>query len=65
MSTIFFVLMTLTMLAVLGALGVGLFSMARGGAFSRKYGNRLMRLRVFLQGLALALFVLAVLTIKK
>jgi hypothetical protein len=65
MSTTFFTLMILMMLAVLGALGLGLFSMAKGGAFARKYGNRLMRLRVFLQGAALALFALAVLTIKK
>ena len=65
MSTTFFTLMILMMLAVLGALGLGLFSMAKGGAFARKYGNRLMRLRVYLQGAALALFALAVLTIKK
>jgi hypothetical protein len=65
MSATFFTLMILTMLAVLGALGLGLFSMARGGAFARKYGNRLMQLRVFLQGAALVLFALAVLTIKK
>jgi len=65
MSATFFTLMILTMLAVLGALGLGLFSMARGGAFARKYGNCLMQLRVFLQGAALVLFALAVLTIKK
>ncbi len=64
MSGVFFTFMILTMLAVLGALGIGLFSMAKGGAFARKYGNRLMQLRVFLQGAALAMFALAVLTIK-
>ncbi len=47
--------MILTMLAALGALVLGLFSMAKGGAFSRKYGNRLMRARVMLQAAALVL----------
>ena len=44
----------------LGALFVGLFAMVRGGEFNDKYGNRMMRLRVILQGVALVLFVLAV-----
>jgi hypothetical protein len=65
MSATFFALMIIAMFAVLGALGLGLFSMARGGEFSRKYGNRLMRARVFLQAAALILFALAVMTIKR
>jgi len=64
MSATLFVLMVLTMLAALGALGIGLFSMARGGVFARKYGNRLMRARVMLQAAALVLFALVVLTAK-
>ena len=36
----------------------GLFSMVRGGEFNRKYGNRLMRLRVLFQ--AIAIVVLAI-----
>lgn len=47
------------MLAVLGALFLGLFAMVRGGEFNAKYGNRLMRLRVILQGVALVMFLLA------
>ena len=65
MSKIFFILMTLAMLAVLGALGTGIFGMAKGGEFARKYGNKLMRARVILQAVALALFLLAVVTFKK
>ncbi len=38
---------------------LGLFSMARGGAFNAKYGNLLMRLRVIVQGVAAALIALA------
>ncbi len=42
------------------SLGIGLFGMAKGGDFGKKYGNKLMRLRVTLQGLALLFFVLAI-----
>ena len=62
MSTTFFILMLLAMAAVLGSLVVGVFGMAKGGEFAKKYGNRLMQARVGLQALALGLFVLAVLT---
>ncbi len=65
MSTAFLILMTIAMFAVLGVLITGIFSMAKGGAFNQKYGNRLMRARVILQGVALALFVLAFLLYKK
>jgi hypothetical protein len=36
----------------------GLFSMVRGGEFSKKYGNRLMRLRVLFQAIAIVIFVI-------
>ncbi|WP_158045948.1 twin transmembrane helix small protein [Skermanella pratensis] len=60
MSGILTFLLVVAMLAVLGALFVGLFAMVRGGEFNDRYGNRMMRLRVILQGVALVLFVLAV-----
>lgn len=59
MSGFFFVLMVLAMLAVLASLVLGLFVMAKGGETSKKYSNRLMQARVTLQGLALLLFALA------
>ncbi|MEH6477047.1 MAG: twin transmembrane helix small protein [Sneathiella sp.] len=34
---------------------VGLLAMARGGEFNKKYGNRLMRLRLVMQALAVVL----------
>jgi len=46
-------------LATLGALGLGLFAMIKGGKFNKKYGNKLMQARVMLQGLALVLLALA------
>jgi hypothetical protein len=41
--------------AVVGALVLGFISMAAGGAVNERWGNRLMRLRVVLQGGAVAL----------
>lgn len=52
------VLNTLVMVALAGTLVVlfaGIFAMARGGAFNRKWGNLLMRARAATQGLAILL----------
>lgn len=48
----------LALLATLGVLFAGLFSMMRGGEFSKKYSNKLMRMRVAFQAAAIVLFVL-------
>ncbi len=59
-----FLLMALVvvMIAVVLTLAVGIISMTRGGPFNQKYGQRLMRMRVFLQGVALILFALILLS---
>lgn len=62
MSRFFFILMIVAMVMTLASLFLGLFAMIKGGEFNQKHGNRLMRLRVTLQGAALALFALAFLT---
>lgn len=62
MSHFLLIAMLIAMGAVLVSLGLGLFSMIKGGEFNKKHGNRLMQIRVFLQGLALALFGLAYLS---
>ena len=49
MSYFLFFFIILTMLVLLG----GLLSMARGGEISKKFGIKLMTLRVVFQGLAL------------
>lgn len=54
--------MLITMFLVVLSLVVGMGAMIKGGEFNKKYGNKLMRMRVTLQGLALGLFVLAVWT---
>lgn len=61
MKTFFFVLVLIAMFITLGVLATGIIGMARGGEFNQKYGNKLMRARVIAQGVALALFALAVL----
>ena len=62
MSRFFFVMMLIAMFLTLASLAMGLVSMVKGGEFNKKYGNRLMRARVTLQGIALGLFALAFLT---
>lgn len=62
MNGFFFALMLIAMVLTLASLGMGLVSLARGGEFGRKYSNRIMRLRVLFQGLALVLFAIAILT---
>lgn len=59
MNPLFVTLIGIALLAVLGVLFAGLFSMARGGEFNKKHGNKLMRWRVGLQGVALVLLALA------
>lgn len=54
------VLLAVALAAVLLVLVVGVLAMARGGEFNRKYANKLMRLRVLLQGVAVVLFLLFV-----
>lgn len=49
------VIMIILMVIVVGILLAGIFSMAIGGEFNKKYGNKLMRLRVATQLLAVLL----------
>ncbi|WP_372396224.1 twin transmembrane helix small protein [Azospirillum sp. HJ39] len=62
MHELFPIFMVLAMLAVVGSLFVGLFFMVRGGPGDPRRSNKAMRLRVALQGIALLLFVIAILT---
>ena len=60
LNNTFLILMAIAMLATLGALFIGLFSFVKGGAFNKKHGNKLMRIRVYMQGLALVFFAIAI-----
>ena len=61
MSDLLPFLIGLLLLSVLAVLGTGVVAMLRGGDFNRKYGNKLMRLRVLLQFAAVILILLAML----
>ncbi len=54
--------MIIAMFLTLAILGIGMVSMVKGGEFNAKYSNKLMRMRVIMQGIALACFALAVLS---
>ncbi len=44
--------------ATLIILGVGIFSLAKGGTFAKENSNRLMRLRVMAQGVTIILMLI-------
>ncbi len=56
MSGFLIPLLIFAMLATLGVLFFGIITMARGGDFNLKYGNKIMRARIVLQALALVIF---------
>lgn len=61
MSQTLFTAAVISCLVVLVVLMVGIFSFARGGEFNRKYANKIMRLRIITQAIAVALILAAVL----
>ncbi|MEC3861490.1 twin transmembrane helix small protein [Mesobacterium sp. TK19101] len=52
-----FILVAVSMLAVVGILMFGIASFAKGGAFNAKYSNRAMRWRIIAQFIAVVLIV--------
>lgn len=59
MRSVFDILILLALFSVVATLLAGVYSLKRGGEFSRKYSNKLMRLRIVLQLLAVGLIVAA------
>jgi hypothetical protein len=59
MKDIFSVLIPVALGGVLLALLVGLYALFKGGDFGRSYSNKLMRLRVLLQFIAIIVLVAA------
>jgi hypothetical protein len=57
---IFSYLIPAALLAVTVVLGFGIYALFRGGDFGRSYSNKLMRLRVVMQALAIAVLMGAV-----
>ncbi len=59
MDAIALILLVIAMITTVVVLFTGLFAMARGGEFNRKYGNKLMRWRIMAQAAALLIFAVA------
>ena len=59
MQTLFNILIPICLAAVFLTLCVGIYSLFRGGSFGRTYSNKLMRLRVLLQFVAVCVLVAA------
>lgn len=57
---IFQYLIPISLAAVTITLFVGLYALFKGGSFGRSYSNKLMRLRVLLQFIAVVILVVAV-----
>jgi hypothetical protein len=60
MESLFRYLIPISLAAVTLTLFIGLYALFRGGDFGRSYSNKLMRLRVLLQAVAVVLLVGAV-----
>jgi|TARA_B110000014_G_scaffold259957_1_gene248721 hypothetical protein len=61
MSPVFYyILIPISVAAVVIVLATGIYSMTKGGEFNRKYSNKLMRLRILLQFVAILIIMLAV-----
>ena len=57
MENLFDILILIAIAAVAITLGLGIYSLYRGGDFARSHSNKLMRLRVALQAVAIILLV--------
>ncbi|MHA6263189.1 twin transmembrane helix small protein [Arenibacterium sp. CAU 1754] len=60
MSDPLFYLILVAMAAVVIVLAVGIGGFAKGGAFNAKYANKMMRLRILFQFIAVLLILLLV-----
>ena len=57
MNSVMATLVVAGLLATLGVLFFGLFTMARGGEFNARHSNRIMRWRIIFQALTVLAFV--------
>ena len=58
MDSIFYYIVVIAILAVLVILMIGLGAFTKGGEFNRKYANKLMRMRIIAQAVAVLLIIL-------
>ncbi len=57
MSAFVYFLIPVGLLATAAILGVGIYSLAKGGAFAKEHSNKLMRLRILAQAITIAIMV--------
>ena len=60
MSVVLYAILGLALLAVLATLGMGFYALFRGGEFGRKWSNKLMRLRIGFQLIAIIMVAIVV-----
>lgn len=60
MSKILLIVALVACVAVLAVLLFGVGTFAKGGDFNRKYANKIMRLRILMQAIAVVLILLTV-----
>ena len=60
MDGVFTTLLVIALVLTAGVLFLGIGGFALGGQFNKKYGNKLMRLRVIVQGIAVILFAIVI-----
>jgi hypothetical protein len=53
MEPAFNIILAVVLLALVLTLGAGLYALFRGGDFGRSYSNKLMRLRIVIQAVAI------------
>ena len=56
---VYYLLIPVAFLAVVAVLSVGLYGMFKGGEFNKKYSNKMMRMRITLQFVALVIIMSA------
>jgi|TARA_A100001391_G_scaffold90116_1_gene59532 hypothetical protein len=56
---VYYLLIPIAFLAVVAVLSVGLYGMFKGGEFNKKYSNKMMRMRITLQFIALVVIMSA------
>lgn len=56
---IYYLLIPVAFLAVVAVLSIGLYGMFKGGEFNKKYSNKMMRMRITLQFIALVVIMSA------
>ena len=65
MTVLLYILIPIAMLGTVVALGAGIYSLAKGGEFSKEHSNKLMRLRIMGQAIAIGLMMLLLLLVAR